>query len=207
MHLIYHGLNFKNLPQLMPRKQKNKKLVLLSVGRAVEKKGFGDLIQALSQLPADFEYEWRHIGAGELIEALKTQAQKLGVASAITWLGAQSQARVFKEYAKADLFILPCRVAHDGDRDGLPNVLMEASYAGLPIITTPISGIVECFTHHENAYFVPENDPEQLAHAIYKLGKSASLRQKISKKAQEKIKTFDFKLCFSGLKKLFQPYL
>ncbi len=207
MHLIYHGLDFKALPKVKPKKTARKKIVLLSVGRAVEKKGFDLLLHALSHLPSDFRYEWRHIGGGDLIEPLKKQAKDLGVAPYIKWLGAQNREAVFKEYANADLFILPCRIASDGDRDGLPNVLMEASYAGLPIITTPVSGIVECFAHMDNAYFVPENDEEKLVDAIYELGTSKELRDKLSHKAKEKIKKFDFKLRFGDLKKCFKQYL
>jgi len=207
MHLIYHGLDFKALPKIISKKTNRKKCILLSVGRAVEKKGFDVLIRALSQLPDDFHYEWHHIGTGHLINTLKEQAKKLGISSHIKWLGAQSQEAVFRAYMDADIFVLPCRIAGDGDRDGLPNVLMEASYAGLPIITTAVSGIVECFSHHENALFVPENDETKLAEAIHQLGTSKALCSKLSEQAKEKIKHFEFKLCFSDLKKLFKPYL
>ena len=69
----------------------------------------------------------------------------------------------------ADLFVLPCRVAADGDRDALPTVLLEAMAAGLPCVSTPINGVPEIIEHGRTGVLVPENDPRALAAAIRSL--------------------------------------
>ena len=116
---------------------------ILSVGRAVPKKGYDILLQALALLPARLHWRFVHIGGGDELARLKPLADKLGIADRITWKGALAQEDVLVHYRSADIFALACRVAADGDRDGLPNVLVEASSQNLVCISTDISGIPE----------------------------------------------------------------
>ncbi len=84
----------------------------------------------------------------------------------IEWLGSQAQEDVLARYRSADLFVLACRIADDGDRDGLPNVLVEASSQGLPCISTRVSGVTELLKDGETGLVVEPDDPKALAIAL-----------------------------------------
>ena len=164
--LIYHGLDlsrFPDAPDRIPRAT-NEPFHMLSVGRLVEKKGFDRLIQAFAHLPQALDWHWTHIGGGGLGDALRAQAAQAGVADRITWKGACDQPEVIEEMRRADLFVLPSRIASDGDRDGLPNVLMEAASQRLPILSTPVSAIPE-FIENGTHGVLAEDDPDSLARA------------------------------------------
>ena len=134
-------------------------MVILSIGRAVEKKGLDDLMAALALLPADLAWRLLHIGGGPLLPSLKAQAQTLGIAARIDWRGAQGQAEVLAALRGADLFALASRVARDGDRDGLPNVLMEAASQRLATLATRAGAIEELVEDGRTGLLVPAGDP------------------------------------------------
>lgn len=165
--LVYHGLDLSRFPAPPEREQRSdqRPLALLSVGRLVEKKGFDRLIAALALLPDDLHWTWTHIGGGELKEMMSKLAMSTGVADRIIWRGACDQPEVVAEMRKADLFVLPSRIAVDGDRDGLPNVLMEAASQKLPVMATPVSAIPEFIENGVEGILV-EDVPEKLAQAI-----------------------------------------
>jgi glycosyltransferase involved in cell wall biosynthesis len=168
--LIYHGLDlsrFPTPPARAPRAAEDP-LHLLSVGRMVEKKGFDRLIAALSQLPERIDWTWDHIGGGPLGDALARQTERAGLSHRIGWRGARDQPQVIAAMRTADLFILPSRIAADGDRDGLPNVLMEAASQGLPILSTPVAAIPE-FIDDAVHGTLTEDAPDELARAIVRL--------------------------------------
>ncbi len=146
--LVYHGLDLARFPAPpdRPLRSLDAPLRMMSVGRMVEKKGFDTLIDALALLPATLNWHWTHIGGGELDAVMRARAQAAGVADRITWRGACDQPDVIEAMRTADLFVLPSRIAADGDRDGLPNVLMEAASQLLPILSTPVSAIPEFIT-------------------------------------------------------------
>jgi glycosyltransferase involved in cell wall biosynthesis len=146
--LVYHGLDLARFPLPPDRalRRPGDPLRLMSVGRLVEKKGFDHLIAALALLPDGLDWTWEHIGGGELSAPLSDQAERAGVADRINWRGACDQPEVIEAMRRADLFVLPSRVAEDGDRDGLPNVLMEAASQKLAILSTAVSAIPEFIT-------------------------------------------------------------
>ncbi|HEY4164433.1 MAG TPA: glycosyltransferase family 4 protein, partial [Dongiaceae bacterium] len=168
--LVYHGLDFTRFPEPPEKPAKRAgPFTLLSVGRLVPKKGFTGLIAALGRLPKEMDWRLRHVGGGPLKDELDAAARQLDIADRIQWLGAQPQEVVLGEYRGADLFVLNCRIAEDGDRDGLPNVLMEAQSQRLPVISTMVSGVPELVISGETGELVPPDDPEALAAAIRKL--------------------------------------
>lgn len=168
--LIYHGLDLSRFPEPPARnwRKAGDPLHLMSVGRLVEKKGFDRLIAALALLPGDLDWHWTHIGGGGLRDLLGGMAGDAGIAHRITWRGACDQPEVIDAMRAADLFVLPSRVARDGDRDGLPNVLMEAASQLLPILSTPVSAIPE-FIESGTHGLLAEDAPEQLAAAIRRM--------------------------------------
>ncbi|WP_299891192.1 glycosyltransferase family 4 protein [uncultured Ruegeria sp.] len=165
--LIYHGLDLTRFPTPPNRIQRasDSPFRMVSVGRLVEKKGFDRLIEAFALLPASLDWHWTHIGGGSLGDALTGQANVAGVADRITWQGPCDQPEVIQAMRAADLFVLPSRIAADGDRDGLPNVLMEAASQLLPILSTPVSAIPE-FIETGTHGVLSNDDPASLAAAM-----------------------------------------
>nr|WP_246480974.1 glycosyltransferase family 4 protein [Motiliproteus sediminis] len=191
--LVYHGLDFSRFP--MPPTAaastadgQNTTVRLISVGRAVPKKGYDDLLNALAQLPAGLKWTLTHIGGGELSQSLQRLAEELGLSDRVTWLGAQPQEQVLAAYRQADLFVLASRVHGDGDRDGLPNVLMEAQSQHLACLSTDLSGIPELITHAETGWLVPQHDPVALASALAQLIRQPQLRQQLAVAGYQRVR-------------------
>jgi glycosyltransferase involved in cell wall biosynthesis len=178
---------------------------ILSVGRAVPKKGYDILLHALALLPANLNWRFTHIGGGDELAKLKPLADKLAIADKITWKGALAQQEVLEHYRSADLFALACRVAADGDRDGLPNVLVEASSQNLVCVSTNISGIPELLTGGENGFVVPPEDPRLLAVALEHAIRQPDLRHRLGQAAEARVRAhFDHNSSIRQLTRLFE---
>jgi glycosyltransferase involved in cell wall biosynthesis len=187
--LVYHGLDFTRFPEPPLRLARTEgPYTLLSVGRLVPKKGYAGLIEALGKLPKDLDWRLRHIGGGPLKDELESQAQGLGIAARITWLGARPQETVLEEYRGADLFVLNSRIAEDGDRDGLPNVLMEAQSQRLAVVATNLAGIPELVIDGETGLLVPVDDAATLAAAIGRLLRDADLRGRLAEAGYARVR-------------------
>ena len=173
--LCYHGLDLERFSPPASRPQGGDgsdpqcPVVLLSVGRAVPKKGYDDLLAALTLLPAGLAWRFVHIGGGGLVAGLRSRAESLGLASRIEWRGAEAQPAVLAAYRRADLFVLAAKVVGDGDRDGLPNVLMEAQSQRLACIATRVSGIPELIEDGATGLLVAPGDPPALARTLARL--------------------------------------
>jgi glycosyltransferase involved in cell wall biosynthesis len=193
--LVYHGLDLERFPPpdrpRPPHDGSNpaSTVVILSIGRAVEKKGYGDLLAALALLPASLNWRFRHVGGGANVARLKAEAARLGLAGRIDWLGAQRQERVLAELGDADLFVLPSTIGKDGDRDGLPNVLMEAASQGLPLLATRLSGIPELVEDGRTGLLVEPGDPEALADRMVRLIEDPDLRQALGVAAASRVRS------------------
>ena len=172
VELVYHGLDLERFPLSAqgrtPRdgRNANDPVVIMSVGRLVEKKGTDVLIEALARLPASLHWRFVHVGGGPLSRALERRAAALGLAGRIAWRGALPQDEVLAEYRGADLFALASRIARDGDRDGLPNVLVEAQSQGIACVATTVSGIPELIAHAVTGMLVAPDSPGELARAL-----------------------------------------
>ena len=195
LRLVYHGLDFAHLPPPPPARPPRDgsdpadPVVILSVGRKVEKKGYDDLLNALALLPAGLHWRFEHVGAGDLSEALKAQAASLGLADRCLWRGAQPQKAVFEALARADLFVLASKRAADGDQDGLPNVLMEAAHQGLPLVSTQAAAIGEFVEDGETGLLVPPAAPRELSVALARMVADPGLRQRLAQRAGEVVRT------------------
>ena len=128
-----------------------------------------------------------HVGGGPLRQKLEKQAQILGIAEKVTWRGALTQQEVLREYRNADLFALASRIARDGDRDGLPNVLAEAQSQGLACVATRVSAIPELVRDGETGVLVDENDPEALVRALETLISDPARRRALAQAGQARV--------------------
>jgi len=183
--LLYHGLDLRRFPPFdAPRparagRDPTEPLRILSVARAVEKKGLDTLLDALALLPAHLSWRLTHIGGGERLMKLQRRARRLGVAGRIDWRGAQPQEAGLHALREADLFVLPSRVARNGDRDGLPNVLMEAQSQRLAVVATRVAGIPELVRDGETGLLVRPGDAPGLARAIARLARDPAERTRL----------------------------
>ncbi len=193
--LIYHGLDgvrFAPAPRSASTRDGSDAadpVRLLSVGRAVPKKGFDDLLGALARLPRDLAWRMTHIGGGPLLAPLKQQAMQLGIAGRIRWEGAQAQEGVLAAYREADLFVLASRVSADGDRDGLPNVLLEAQSQRLATISTELAGIAELIEAEVTGVLVPPGDPASLALALERLIRHPEERVRLGAAGEARVRS------------------
>ena len=195
VRLVYHGLDFAHLPPPQPARSRRDgsdpadPVVVLSIGRKVEKKGFDDLLDALALLPPSVHWRFEHVGGGDLGDALKARAARLGIAGRCRWLGAQPQAEVFAALRRADLFVLASKKAGDGDQDGLPNVLMEAAHQGVPLVATSAAAIAEFVDDGDNGLLVPPGAPDALSAALARAIAAPDLRQRLAQRASEIVRT------------------
>jgi len=141
--------------------------VLVSAARLVPKKGLQYVPEALAILRArGHECRWRVIGDGPDLVALQAACERHGIADATTFLGACDNAMVRAELLAADAALLPCVLAADGERDGIPIFLCEAMALGVPVVSTPVSGIPELVRHEETGYLAAPGDSMDLARVL-----------------------------------------
>jgi glycosyltransferase involved in cell wall biosynthesis len=192
--LMYHGLDLSRFAEFPDRahmrdgSDKVAPVEIVSVGRAVAKKGYDDLLKALAALPEDFNWTFTHIGGGPLLDGLREQAKTLGIAGKIDWRGALPQEEVLKALQRADIFVLASRIAEDGDRDGLPNVLMEAQSQKAAVVATNVSAIPELVIDGETGLLVPERDPEAMTAALAHLLREPVLRQQFADRGNKRLR-------------------
>lgn len=153
---------------------------LLAVGRLVQKKGFHVLLEALALLAREGDglpFRTTVVGEGEEREALEAQIARLGLGDSVELTGARDLGQVRALMRTATVMCLPCIVGEDGNRDALPTVLVEAIASGLPVVSTPVTGIPEILRGGEAGLLVPESDPASLATAIARLFASPEERR------------------------------
>ena len=205
IHTIYHGLDTRQFTPRETTMGAGAPLVL-TVGRVVEKKGFPTLMQAC-RLLKDRGVRFRCLfisGAGVGEAAIQALIHELDLAGTVTMQAAVTQEVLRQIYQQATLFVLPCQIAENGDRDGIPNVLVEAMAVGLPVISTNVSGIPELIEHGVSGWLTPPKDVQALAAAIEELLNDAALRERLSRAAREQVcREFDAEVNVAALQQLF----
>lgn len=176
VELVYHGLDLDGIPDVNTTPEASDIFQILSVGRLVEKKGYDLLLDALAALPSDIDWQMVHIGGGELKSDMQNRAQALGIEQKIEWRGAQARDAVMAAMQSADLFVLPSRITASGDRDGLPNVLMEAASQKLAVLSTDVSAIPEFVESGVSGLLVPPDDVAALTEGIERLARDPQSR-------------------------------
>jgi glycosyltransferase involved in cell wall biosynthesis len=206
LYRVYHGLDLSPFRLATSHTPEPDDDVILSVARLVEKKGLDDLIAAVEILRLrGRRVRLEIIGGGPLRERLEAEAKHRGLEDHVQLLGAQPYEAVCLAYRRASVFALPCRVAADGDRDGIPNVLLEAVASGVPVVSTPVSGIPELIECERSGLLVEPNNPGMLADALDRMLDSPELRTRLANAARAKLEThFSLDHCSARLLALFQ---
>ena len=208
--LVYHGLDTtRYAPPPSARADAGggnaaHSVVILSVGRAVPKKGYDILLDALARLPPHLHWRFVHIGGGALLPALQARALALGLTERLEWQGPQPQEAVLAAYRRADIFALASRIATDGDRDGLPNVLLEAQSQGVACVATAMDGIAELIEDKVNGLLVPPDEPEAFAGALARLIADPALRRRLGAAGEAQVRR-DFTLA-AGIERLAEKF-
>ncbi len=190
IRLLPHGVDvvrFRPAPEV---RNEAAPLRILAVGRLVEKKGYDVLLEALARLagdPSSATFTCRIIGDGPLAGRLTSRARSLGIAPLVAFEGAQPHEAVAAAYGLTDVFVQASVVLPDGDRDGIPNVLLEAMASGLPVVASDVAGIPEAVTDGETGLLVPSSDPDALAAAIARLAADPALRSALGHAARARI--------------------
>lgn len=212
VRLVYHGLDlaaFPPPPGARPARDGSDPadpVRLVSVGRAVAKKGYDDLLAALAALPGDLHWRFTHIGGGALARPLKAQAEALGLAGRIDWRGALPRDAVRAALRDADIFVLANRVAPDGDRDGLPNVLMEALSQELAVLASDVAATAELVEDGTTGVLVPPRTPALLARALDGLIRAPARRAALGRAGRADLEArFDAENLLDALAAQFDP--
>ncbi|MCG3163164.1 MAG: D-inositol-3-phosphate glycosyltransferase [Acidobacteria bacterium] len=205
IHTCYHGLDTR---QFAPRaaEENSEPPLLLSVGRMVEKKGFHFLVEACRLLKdRGYRFQCQIVGgAGAAAQRVASLIHELELEDAVKLRPAVTQEELRLIYQRATLFTLPCQITENDDRDGIPNVLVEAMAMGLPVVSTNISGIPELIEHGVSGLLAPQKDARALADAIAELLDSPAVRRKLGAAAREKVcRLFDAEANIQKLHRLF----
>lgn len=186
---LYNGIDIESFaaPRTEPRQARH----VLSVGRLVEKKGFGILLDALELLvQRGVEFQATLVGDGEDRARLEARVRGGALAPRVQLTGAQTQAQVREHFARASLFALPCRIGDDGNRDALPTVLLEAQAAGVACVSTPVGGVAEILDAGRAGALAPVDDPRALAakleHLLDDAGECERLAAEASRVVRER---------------------
>jgi glycosyltransferase involved in cell wall biosynthesis len=191
VHVVYHGLNadYEPLVAAAARRVEPARVRLLAVGRLVRKKGLDTFVDACAVLrDRGVDFEAVIVGeSGDHEQEVRARVAATGLGARVTFLGPLTQTGLFAQYQQASVFALPCRILEDGDRDGLPNVLMEAMACGLPVVTTGVSGITELVRDGVNGLIVEPDRPIDLADSLHRLIKDPELARHLAERGRRTV--------------------
>ncbi|MCM8826813.1 MAG: glycosyltransferase [Candidatus Omnitrophica bacterium] len=206
--LNYHGIELDKFP-LRNKIMGNGRINILSIGRLVDTKGFDYLIDACQILDRErLNFYCKIVGQGELLGRLNRKVKEYNLSDKIEFLGEKTQKEIMGLYREATVLVQPSVIAKNGDRDGIPNVILEAMACGVPVISTNISGIPEVIIDKETGILVPPNNSIALAKAILNLANDEALKEKIIYNARILVeKKFDAKRNVENLVGIFKKFI
>jgi glycosyltransferase involved in cell wall biosynthesis len=207
IHHVYHGIDTKLFS--LSREQSaraEKPYQILTVARLTAKKGLATVYQALNVLQKKgIPFKHTLIGDGEERGKILSLIQKLGLGASTCWLGTQPHDVVLNHYRQAHLFVLGCEVAANGDRDGIPNVLLESMAMGVPVVATRISAIPELVETEKTGLLVTPGQPQQLAEAMLRMLTNTELRSRVVPAARQRVlQDFDNKVLIKKLADIYK---
>jgi glycosyltransferase involved in cell wall biosynthesis len=183
VRVIHHGID---LGQFVPGDSRDDGTVrIVSVGRLVEKKGFPDLLEACARLTGVARFHLTVFGDGPMRGELEAVCRHLDLADVVTFAGEQDSRAIVEAMRDADVFAITPYVTADGDRDGVPNVVVEALAAGLPVVATDVGGVGEAVVHGHNGLLAPARDVGAVADHLGSLLRDAPRRRMMGTRARE----------------------
>jgi colanic acid/amylovoran biosynthesis glycosyltransferase len=186
IEVLYHGIELDQQPERVPSRAEPK--LILSIGQLRERKGFAHLIQACHLLRSDGQdFACEIIGSGPQHGELQSLIDELDLDGTVVLRGSLPHAEVLGRLDQASAFALGCVVARDNNRDGIPNVLLEAMAAGVPVVSTRISAIPELVRDGENGLLVPPGDDEALAGALARLLRDPELAARLGEAGRQTV--------------------
>ncbi|SDO76326.1 glycosyltransferase family 4 protein [Desulforhopalus singaporensis] len=209
VYCVYHGIDlalFSN-PEV-PRVAVKPPYHILTVARMTEKKGLPTIYRALALLKAA-GIRFRHtlIGDGDDREKILELIDSLKLDQDCRWLGTRTHQEVLEQFRQSDLFVLGCNIAKNGDRDGIPNVLVESLAMGVPAVSTSVSAIPELLVNNETGITVDPGDPTQLAAAMKNILTDAALRRRLISGGKRIVaESFDNRMWITRLAELFRRH-
>ena len=200
---VYNGVDLETFPFTSPERRAPR---IAAVGRLVEKKGFADLIEACGLLrDRGVSLECVIVGAGPSGPALREMIERGGLDDRVQLLGPRPRTDVVAQIRAAAALALPCVIGADGDRDGLPTVLVEAMALGTPCVSTDVTGIPELVEPGDSGLVVPQHDPPALAAALELLLTDPALRVRLARGARRRVETeFDIRRTAEQLRTIFR---
>lgn len=186
IHLEPHGVNLDRFSS--DRGKRPQRVQILAVGRLVPKKGYPLLLEALAKVTSEnLDFHCKIVGGGALKDELIQRAIDLGIKDLVEFVGACTQSEIVEHYRESDLFVQASQVMADGDRDGIPNSLMEAMASGLPVVATSVGGIPEVVRDNISGLICHNNESEELAKALRQLIENPDLRETLGQNAKKQM--------------------
>ena len=208
LHLIHHGVP-RALIVAAPRFQSrdgsrlDDPVRIVAVARAVDKKGLRLLLGVLKQIPPSFSFRLDHYGGGELLDELKHATRKFGLEARVTWHGAVTHAAIIEALDQSDLFVMANRVSSDGDRDGIPNALLEAQARGVCVLASRAGSVDEAVTDGHSGRLVEPGDEDVLLKALCALVRNPEERFAFAAAAiSQRRQTFDAEAGYDRISRL-----
>jgi glycosyltransferase involved in cell wall biosynthesis len=193
IHRIYHGIDLALFNNPVPRPMPAPPYRILSIARLTAKKGLPTVFQALARLKQDgIAFDYTLIGDGDDRDTILGLIETLGLSDRTRWLGTLPHDVVREHYRQSDLFALGCEIAANGDRDGIPNVIVESLAMGVPVVATRVSAIPEIITPGETGLLVAPGDPGQMASAMMQGLQDHDFRRKVIAAGRQRVQaSFD----------------
>ncbi len=206
---VYHGINLDYFSPKLNNIECKPPYKLLTVARMTEKKGLENVYHALAIL-RDKKIKFTHtlIGEGDDNDKVLKLIKKLELEKVTELSGTLTHEDVINHYADADLFVLGCQIARNGDRDGIPNVMAESMAMNLPVVATNVSGIPEFLEDRVSGMMVPQKDPKALARAMEAVLTDDDLRKQMTLEARKRItKEFNNQKLIKDLARIYQDMI
>lgn len=187
VRLVYHGVD---TTRTVVEPTESPVPTVLCVGRLVEKKGHATLLRAASLLRAQgVEFRLRLAGEGPEWARLQRLVHELGLDGCASFLGPLTESETQAEYERADIFGLACEELENGDRDGIPNVILEAMAHGLPVVSTTAGSVSEAVLDGETGLLLPQLDAGALAGALRRLLADERLRREFGTRGRARVES------------------
>ena len=187
----------------------DKPIIILTIGRLVEKKGYEYSIKAFAKVAVKHRnIVYKIVGGGPLENELKSLVSELKLQKQVQFLGPLTQDEILKLYKQAHLFVLASVTADNGDMEGQGLVLQEAQATGLPVISTLHNGIPDGVLDGQSGFLVPEKDVNALAEKLEYLIENPQLWTQMGKCGNQFVeKKYDIKILNQKLVSIYQKLL